>query len=83
MPSGHKEGTEVVESKFDLCQLWVKRLLEDTQETSGWKTEANKKGKVNQLATKVKNRQGREEKRGVKVDRRGEDDIELTQMRLI
>ncbi|KAG8014982.1 hypothetical protein GBF38_022208 [Nibea albiflora] len=90
LPSGHLEGTAVVETKLDLCQLQLERL-EDTQEVAEillveqmkqitWNT--NARGKVKQLAKKVIGRlkEGSWEKRRMKqMDGVREDDIEFTQ----
>ncbi|TMS23887.1 uncharacterized protein LOC104936591 isoform X3 [Larimichthys crocea] len=90
LPSGHLEGTAVVETKLDLCQLQLERL-EDTHEVAetllvGQMKQINRKtnarGKVKQLAKKVIDRlkEGSWEKRRMKqMDGVREDDIKLTQ----
>ncbi|XP_070767841.1 uncharacterized protein [Enoplosus armatus] len=94
LPSGRREGTEVVRTKLDPCQRGLQRLedaaeigdtaLDGEAKQTSQKTSA--RGKVKKLAKMVVGRlkEGREEKRRNKVeemhtDGEREEDIELTQ----
>lgn len=78
LPSGHREGTEVVGIKLDACQLGLQRL-EDTQETAerlvigelkltSQSTKARQKVKKIAKKVMVRLKEKREEKRRIKVE---------------